>query len=120
MLKAKSLQAAKIRRPLTFVQPVFHVHLPGVDGLAGLAAHVVDVAAELPGPAQVDRGAHGQLLQAPALLRQSDGLRVFLRGTRRMIREDPQGRFFTPSPHAESGSVRFIVICMNPRMRFAK
>lgn len=35
---------------LTFFQPVFDIRLPGVDGLAGLAAHVVDVGAEVPGP----------------------------------------------------------------------
>lgn len=68
---------------LTFVQPVFDVGLPGVDGLPGFAAHVVDVGAELPGPAQVDRHAHGQLLQTFSFLRQPDGLRVFLTGENR-------------------------------------
>lgn len=58
---------------------MFDIGLPGVDGFPGLAAHVVDVGAELPGAAQVDRHAHGQLLQAFSLLRQPDGLRVFLR-----------------------------------------
>lgn len=69
--------------PLTFVQPVFDVGLSGVDGLPGLAAHVVDVGAELPGPTQVDCHAHGQLLQTSSFLRQPDGLRVFLRKTRK-------------------------------------
>lgn len=55
------------------------VGLPGVDGLPRFAAHVVDVGAKLPGPAQVDRHAHGQLLQTFSFLRQPDGLRVFLR-----------------------------------------
>lgn len=63
---------------LTFVQPVLDVGLPGVDGLPRFAAHVVDVGAQLPGPAQVDRHAHGQLLQTFSFLRQPDGLRVFL------------------------------------------
>lgn len=58
---------------------MFDVRLPGVDGLVGLAAHVVDVGAELRGPAEVDRHAHRQLLQSPPLLRQTDGVRIFLR-----------------------------------------
>lgn len=65
--------------PLTFVQPVLDVGLPGVDGLPRFAAHVVDVGAKLPGPAQVDRHTHGQLLQTFSFLRQPNGLRVFLR-----------------------------------------
>lgn len=73
--------------PLTFVQPVFDVGLSGVDGLPGLAAHVVDVGAELPGPTQVDCHAHGQLLQTSSFLRQPDGLRVFLRKTRKQAKQ---------------------------------
>lgn len=63
---------------LTSLQPMFDVPLPGVDSLPGLAAHVVDVAAELPRLAQVHRHVHGQLVQAPPLLRRANGLRVFL------------------------------------------
>lgn len=59
---------------------MFDVGLPGVDGLPRLAAHVVDVGAELPGPAQVDHHVRGQLLQTFPFLRQPDGLRVFLKG----------------------------------------
>lgn len=57
---------------------MFDIGLPGVDGLPGLAAHVVDVGAELPGPTQIDRRAHRQLLQSSPLLCQADGLRIFL------------------------------------------
>lgn len=64
---------------LTFIEPVFDVCLSGVDGLVGLAAHVVDVGAELRGPAEVDRYAHRQLLESPPLLCQTDGVRIFLR-----------------------------------------
>lgn len=60
------------------LQPMFDVPLPGVDSLPGLAAHVVDVAAELPSLAQVHCHVHGQLVQAPPLLRRANGLRVFL------------------------------------------
>lgn len=59
---------------------MFDIGLPGVDGLSGLAAHVVDVGAELRGPAQIDRRAHRQLLQPSPLLRQANGLRIFLSG----------------------------------------
>lgn len=58
---------------------MFDVCLPGVDGLVGLAAHVVDVGAELRGSTEVDRYAHRQLLQSPPLLRQTDGVGIFLR-----------------------------------------
>lgn len=62
----------------TFVQPVFDISFSGVDGLVSLAAHVVDVGAELPGPTQIDRSTHCQLLQSSPLLRQANGLRIFL------------------------------------------
>lgn len=62
----------------SFVQPVFDISLPGVNGLLSLAAHVVDVRAELPGPGQIDRHAHRQLLQTSAFLCQANGLRIFL------------------------------------------
>lgn len=67
---------------LTSLQPMLDVPLPGVDGLPGLAAHVVDVAAELPRPAQVQRHVHGQLVEAPPFLRHADGARVFLMDSR--------------------------------------
>lgn len=45
------------------------VDLAGVDGLLSLGTHVVDVGAELPRPAQVNRYVHGQLVLGPPLLR---------------------------------------------------
>lgn len=91
---------------------MFDVGLPGVDGLPGLAAHVVDVGAELPGPAQVDRHAHGQLLQTLSFLRQPDGLRVFLREnrrnkvSRRKVREAQDAPLGPASPHLSEPSHR--------------
>lgn len=63
---------------LASVQPVSDISLACVHGLAGDAAHVVDVGAQLPRPCQIDCYVHAQHLRVSPLFRYTDGLGIFL------------------------------------------
>lgn len=63
---------------LASVQPVSDISLTRVHGLAGDAAHVVDVGAQLPRPCQINCYVHAEHLRVSLLFRCADGLGIFL------------------------------------------